>query len=229
MDFRKVTRGSIPGYVPHDVASLIDLVGDSLFNARLEKMFEDALGNQFGSGTDEIHSFSAIEKLYNHGNQPSLHNAWLFNYSGRPWLTQKWVRSICDTFYGTSALHGYGVGQDEDQGQLGAWYVMAAMGLFDVQGHSAARPTFQLGAPLFDRIEIKLNPDYYPGEELLITVEKEGANTGFIQSCTWNNREIQDCWIYRDHLIQGGELHFILGEEPDLRWGVGNPPPSMSE
>ena len=75
------------------------------------------------------------QMLYNHGNQPCLHQSWLFNYSGKPWLTQKWTRTICNEFYGNEPLHGYGVGQDEDQGQLGAWYVLAALGLFDVQGH----------------------------------------------------------------------------------------------
>ena len=95
--------------------------------------------------------------LYNHGNQPCLHNAWLFNYSGRPWLTQKWTRTICHEFYGTEPLHGYGYGQDEDQGQLGAWYVMASLGLFDVQGHSAAEPTFQFGSPLFEKVSLRFH------------------------------------------------------------------------
>jgi predicted alpha-1,2-mannosidase len=215
-------------YVPHDPAALIELVGDSLFNARLENMFDDAEENQFGSGTDEIHSFSAIEKLYNHGNQPSLHNAWLFNYSGRPWLTQKWVRSIADHFYGNDPLHGYGVGQDEDQGQLGAWYVMAALGLFDVQGHSSAKPSLQLSAPFFDQIIIQLDQQYFQGAELII--EKSGSNPDdlYIQSVTWNGQEISNCWIYREALMKGGRLVFTLGSEPNEKWGVKIPPPSMS-
>ncbi|NNG11377.1 MAG: glycoside hydrolase family 92 protein, partial [Arenibacter sp.] len=147
-------------YVPHDPAGLIGLMGKSLFNERLETMFTNAQKSMFGGGSEEIHSFSGVEKLYNHGNQPCLHNPWLFNYSGKPWLTQKWTRTICNEFYGTEPLHGYGVGQDEDQGQLGAWYVMASMGLFDVQGHTSANPTFQFGSPLFDRITIQLDNDY---------------------------------------------------------------------
>ena len=216
-------------YVPHDPAALIHLLGDTLFNSRLEKMFDDALKNQFGSGTDEIHSFSAIEKLYNHGNQPSLHNSWLFNYSGKPWLTQKWVQSICNTFYGTTPLHGYGVGQDEDQGQLGAWYVMASMGLFDVQGHSAARPTFQFSTPLFDTIQIQLDHNYYSADQLLITVDRQDANNGFIQSAYWNGKELENCWMYRDELMKGGELRFSLLDKPNYHWGVTKPPPSMSD
>lgn len=101
-------------YVPHDVAGLMKLVGKDLFNERLEMQFYNAQKTLFGGGK-EIDSFSGLDKLYNHGNQPCLHNSWLFNYSGKPWLTQKWSRTICNEFYGTSALHGYGYGQDEDR------------------------------------------------------------------------------------------------------------------
>jgi len=94
-------------YVPHDIAGIIDLVGKDLFNERLEKMFTDARKSTFGGGK-EIDSFSGLEKLYNHGNQPCLHNPWLFNYSGKPWLTQYWVRTICNEFYGTDPWHDLG-------------------------------------------------------------------------------------------------------------------------
>ncbi len=76
-----------------------------------------------------------------------------------------------------SHLHGYGFGQDEDQGQLGAWFVMAGMGLFDVSGHAFADPVFQIGSPLFDNITIKLDPKYYDGKELIIrTVNNSPQN-----------------------------------------------------
>ena len=213
-------------YVPHDVAGLIELVGKDLFNERLEQMFEDARKSVFGGGK-EIDSFSGIEKLYNHGNQPCLHNAWLFNYSGKPWLSQQWVRNICNEFYGTTGLHGYGFGQDEDQGQLGAWYVMASMGLFDVQGHAAAQPTFQLGSPLFDQIVIQLNPDYYEGEKLVIKTHQNTPENFYIQSASWNDETISDCWINRAKLMKGGTLEFEMGAKANKDWGR-KPPPSMS-
>ena len=96
----------------------------------------------------EVSSINSIKSLYNHGNQPNLHVSWLFNYSGMPWLTQKWTRAICDEFYGTESVHGYGYGQDEDQGQLGSWYVMASLGLFDVKGFTDLKPTVQIGSPI---------------------------------------------------------------------------------
>ncbi|EAR02942.1 GH92 family glycosyl hydrolase [Maribacter sp. HTCC2170] len=215
-------------YVPQDPKGLIDLVGKPLFNERLETMFNDAQKSMFGGGSEEIHSFSGVEKLYNHGNQPCLHNPWLFNYSGKPWLTQKWVRTICNEFYGTEPLHGYGVGQDEDQGQLGAWYVMASLGLFDVQGHTSANPSFQFGSPLFERITIQLDNDYYEGKELVLETKNQSQENLYIQSLSFNGKPVNNNWMYRKELINGGKLIFELGPEPNKQWGIEVLPPSMS-
>jgi predicted alpha-1,2-mannosidase len=216
-------------YVPHDVAGLIQLMGKEEFNRRLGEVFENARKNKFGGGSDEIHSFSGIEKQYNHGNQPCLHDSWLFNYGGQPWLTQKWTRTICNEFYGTEPLRGYGVGQDEDQGQLGAWYVMAALGLFDVQGHASMNPTFQFGSPLFDKVTIKLDPNYYSGKELVIETKNNSKDNVYIRALTFNGKPVENCWIDRKALTSGGTLIFELGNQPNQSWGVNQPPPSMSD
>lgn len=214
-------------YVPQDPAGLIELLGKDLFNERLEKTFEESQKSTFGGGMG-IDSFSGLEKLYNHGNQPCLHHSFLFNYSGKPWLTQKWSRTICDEFYGAEPLHGYGFGQDEDQGQLGAWYVMAAMGLFDVQGHAAMNPTFQFGSPLFDKVTIQLNPKYYSGKQLVIETKNNSKKNMFIQSAAFNNTKVNECWIDRKKLTDGGTLIFEMGVQPNTSWGSTTPPPSMS-
>jgi len=67
--------------------------------------------------------------IYNHGNETDLHAPYLFNYAGKPWLTQYWVRRIMDEFYGATPEKGYGYGQDDDQGQLSGWFVLSAMGI----------------------------------------------------------------------------------------------------
>ncbi|MBV5348949.1 GH92 family glycosyl hydrolase [bacterium] len=215
-------------YVPHDVAGLIELMGKETFNQRLGDMFTQAQKSKFGGSSDQIDSFSGIEKQYNHGNQPCLHDSWLFNYSGQPWLTQKWTRAICDEFYGTEPLRGYGVGQDEDQGQLGAWYVMAALGLFDVQGHSSMNPTFQFGSPLFNKVTIQLDPNYYSGKELMIETKNNTKKNVYIQSASFNNEKIENCWIDRDKLMTGGKIQFEMGDQPNKNLGITTPPPSMS-
>ena len=114
----------------------VALLGQEEFNSRLDSTFVISRESVFGGGKT-IDAFSGLHSYYNHGNQPNLHITGMFNFSGKPWLSQKWMRTICNEFYGTEGIHGYGYGQDEDQGQLGAWYVMAAMVLFDVKGLTA--------------------------------------------------------------------------------------------
>ena len=153
-------------YVPHDPEGIVARIGKEEFNRRLDSTFIISQKDIFGGGR-EIHAFAGITKPYNHGNQPCLQTSWLFNHSGEPSKTQKWVRAICKEFYGVEGIHGYGYGQDEDQGQLGAWYVMAGMGLFDVKGLTEINPSFGIASPLFDRITITLNNKYYSGSNLL--------------------------------------------------------------
>ncbi len=215
-------------YAPHDVKGLTGLMGRDYFNKRLENMFTESQKSGFGGGK-EIHSFSGIEKLYNHGNQPCLFNSWLFNYAGQPWQSQKWTRAICNEFYGLEAIDGYGYGQDEDQGQMGAWFALTSMGLFDVQGHAAARPTYQIGSPLFDKIEIDLHPKYFGKNKVTIETINNSPSNIYVQSATLNGKKLDNCWFYRDELMKGGKLVLIMGEKPNTSWGVDVPPPSMSD
>jgi predicted alpha-1,2-mannosidase len=212
-------------YVPHDPAGLIDKMGVDTFNQRLEEVFAKASSTGFGGGTT-IDAFAGVENVYNHGNQPSLHIAWLFNYSRQPWRTQHWVRRICDTFYGTDAIHGYGYGQDEDQGQLGAWFVLAGLGLFDVQGGTGATPTVQLASPLFSTIRIQLHPDFHPGGRWEIRVDGDPSRESYIHSAQLNGEPLQRCWIPWTSVRSGGLLKLDLGSSPNTSWGVQPPPPS---
>jgi putative alpha-1,2-mannosidase len=163
-----------------------------------------------------------INAVYNHGNQPSLHISWLFNFSRQPWLTQKWTRMICDQFYGTEPIHGYGYGQDEDQGQLGSWYVLASLGLFDVKGFTDLRPIIEFGSPAFDKATITLGNK----KMLVIETKNNSKEHVYVQNLTFNGRNIQNCWLYRDELMQGGKLVFTMGSEPNKSWGTAVPPPS---
>ncbi len=203
-------------FVPHTPERLIERVGREEFNARLDSIFTLARQMVFGGGK-VVNAFSGLQSPYNHGNQPSLHISWLFNFSGKPWLTQKWTRLICDEFYGTTGEHGYGYGQDEDQGQLGAWYVMAAMGLFDVKGGAELNPTFQLGSPQFDRIEIKLSKLNASGKRFVIETQGNGPDAYYIQSATLNGKPLTEPWFPREELYKGGTLRLVMGTEPAVK------------
>ena len=210
-------------FVPQDPVGLIGKVGEDLFNQRLDSIFVEARKSVFGGGK-VAYAFSGLQSPYNHGNQPNLHISWLFNYSGKPYLTQKWTRLICDEFYGVTGEHGYGYGQDEDQGQLGAWFVLSSMGLFDVQGGACDNPTFQIGSPMFDRIEIKLNSKYAKGKTFVIETENNGKDSYYVQSAELNGKPLDNCWLYRRDLFKGGVLKLKMGQTPNYTWGISDVP-----
>ncbi|MGM9758995.1 MAG: GH92 family glycosyl hydrolase [Parabacteroides sp.] len=199
-------------YVPHDAPALVDKVGADLFTQRLDSIFTLSQKKIFSGGT-EVGAFAGLQTLYNHGNQPCLHISWLFNESGRPSLTQKWVRAILNEFYGTEGIHGYGYGQDEDQGQLGAWYVIASMGLFDMKGLTDPNPSFALGSPLFDKVTIRLNPDYYPGKQFVI--EAPGAHAHpYVRQFRLNGEPLQKPALPFAAIAAGGKLQLDMCDQP---------------
>lgn len=201
-------------YVPHHIDELVTLVGQETFNARLDSIFLLSQKNIFGGGT-EVDAFSGLKTVYNHGNQPNLHISWLFNFSGKPYLSQKWVRAILDEFYGLEGIHGYGYGQDEDQGQLGAWYVMSALGLFDVKGLTEINPKFQIGAPLFDKVTINLNEDYYPGKQFVIETKRQSVDDCYLQRISLNGQKQETVQLPFEEVVKGGKLILGLGSMPN--------------
>lgn len=212
-------------FVPQNPDSLIARMGKEEFNERLDTIFTQARKTIFGGGKVAF-AFSGLSSPYNHGNQPSLHIPWLFNFSGKPYLTQKWTRLICDEFYGTDGEHGYGYGQDEDQGQLGSWYVLAAMGLFDVQGGACSEPTYQLGSPEFDEITVHLSKFNAKGGKFRIITKGNSADAIYVQNATFNGKPLDRCWLYRDEVFNGGELVLQMGTEPSDVWNNSEPPVS---
>ncbi len=199
-------------YVPHDPEGMIDKIGRDEFNTRLDSTFLISQKDIFGGGT-EIQAFAGITKPYNHGNQPCLHTSWLFNFSGAPSKTQNWVRAILNEFYGTEGIHGYGYGQDEDQGQLGAWYVMSSMGLFDAKGLTEPEPLFGIGSPVFDRVIIDLSSKYYSGEQFVIETENNSPDNVYIQSISLNGNNLASTFIRFADVVKGGIMVIKLGNE----------------
>lgn len=201
-------------YVPHMPEELIKKVGIQKFNQRLNAIFE-ASQPQIFSGGKEIDAFAGLRTYYNQGNQPCLHISWLFTHSRRPELTYKWVRAICDEFYGTDGIHGYGYGQDEDQGQLGAWYVMSSIGLFSVNGLTSQTPTFSIGSTLFDKVTIKLNKDYYPGEEFVITAKNNSKNNVYLYPMkTINGKGRTLDFVSFSEIVNGGTMEVKMSKKP---------------
>ncbi|MBO9204908.1 MULTISPECIES: GH92 family glycosyl hydrolase [Niastella] len=199
-------------FVPQDPRALVAKIGSSTFNTRLDSTFTISEKALFGGGAN-IDAFAGIAGSYNHGNQPGLHISWLFNFSGKPSLTQKWVRLICNKFYGTEPVHGYGFGQDEDQGQLGAWYVIAAMGLFDVKGLTDSNPQMGIAGPLFNKITVHLNQKYYPGKQFVIETTNNSDLHPYIQTMQLNGKTLHQPFISFAEITKGGKLLVNMGEK----------------
>lgn len=201
-------------YVPHTPEELIKKVGVDEFNKRLDGIFA-ASQPQIFSGGKEIDAFAGLRTYYNQGNQPCLHISWLFHHSQRPDLSQKWVRAICNEFYGNDGIHGYGYGQDEDQGQLGSWYVMSSIGLFAVDGLTSPDPAFSIGSPIFDRVTIKLNKKYYAGDQFVITTQNNSRNNIYVQKSKLIDGKRTSAGAIRfADIVDGGSLKLTMSKKP---------------
>jgi predicted alpha-1,2-mannosidase len=208
---------------PHDVQGILNLMGKDEFNKRLEDGFVKSTKFNFNAEGD-LYDRVPI----NHGNQPNMQAAWLFNYSGKPWLTQNYTREIINRYYGSTPLHGW-LG-DEDEGQMGAWFVMSAMGLFETDGGASVKPFYEIGSPIFPKVTITLDPKYYPGKTFTIEAKNVSDKNRYIQSATLDGKPLNKPWFYHAELVDGGSLVLEMGPEPNTSWGSkpGDAPPSMS-
>jgi putative alpha-1,2-mannosidase len=150
--------------------------------------------------------------------------AWLFDWAGAPWLSQKWTRAILGSYYGFNPADAY-LG-DEDQGQMSAWFVMSALGLFQTDGGCRVDPIYEIGSPLYPKITIHLSEKYYGGKTLVIEAYGASSANRYIQSATFNSKPLNQWWIRQKDLVQGGRLVLELGPTPDKDWAKGCPLPA---
>ena len=204
--------------MPHDVAGLVERMGGrDNFNRRLNELFEKSVASNY------------VGQYVHYGNQPSIQLAHLFNYSGAPWLSQKWVREVRKkAFGGTTPELGYR--GDEDQGQAGGLAAMMAIGLFQMRGGAAIDPVYEITTPVFDRITIQLDPEYYSGKQFTIVTHNNAPEHHYIQSAKLDDRPLDRSWFYHRDLVDGGTLELQLGPTPNRQWGShpADAPPSKS-
>lgn len=201
-------------YVPHDLQGIIELFGgEERYTQYVDSCFIKAKANNFITG----HGKHA-ESWINYGNQPSCQMAHLFNQSGAPWLSQKWVREVKEiTFGGISPYEGYN--GDEDQGQMGALGVLMAIGLFQMDGGASINSYYEITTPIFDEIEIQLDPLYYSGDKFVIIAENNSDDNTYIQQAKLNGQDWMKFSFSHEIFSKGGELKLILGKEPNIKWG----------
>jgi predicted alpha-1,2-mannosidase len=229
-------------FVPHDVEGLIRLMnGRQRFTYKLNKSFEISSkynfkssehGDRSGVSGNNLQQGGRSEKeepYINYGNQPSMQVAYLFNYSGAPWLTQYWAREVIEKVY-SGISPNYGYSGDEDQGLMGALAVVMKMGIFSMRGGSEIEPVYEISSPIFDEIKIHLDSNYYPGKNFVIQTENNSKDNKYIQSAHLNGESLTKPWFYHKTLVKGGILRLKMGNQPNKSWGSAteDAPPSMS-
>ncbi|WP_343532726.1 GH92 family glycosyl hydrolase [Flavobacterium mesophilum] len=203
-------------FVPHNISDLAKLMGgNEKAVEKLNSQFETAKKLKFTSGTSheaELHpEYSRIP--INFGNQPSIQTSFIFNKLGRPDLTQSWTRDVVkETFSGLSPETGYN--GDEDQGLMGSLNVLLKIGLFQLNGGTEENPEYQIGSPVFNKISIQLNPQYYKGKTFVIEANNNSSKNIYINTVKFNNKVIDDYAISHNDITNGGTLILEMSDKP---------------
>ena len=205
-------------FVPQDIPGLATFIGKDTFINRLQWGFEESYKWRFNGPNDQYWDYPVVQ-----GNQQSMHFAFLFNWVGRPWLTQHWSRAIIDRYYGYGVSNAY-LG-DEDQGQMSAWFVMSALGLFQTDGGARHEPIYEIGSPIFERVDIDLGERYGRGKTFTITATNTSRENRYVQQARLNGKPLENCWFPASELLKGGELELVMGPEPNKTWGTAVIPP----
>lgn len=200
-------------FVPQDMPALIETIGRKEFINRLGWGFEASEPWRYNAPNDQYWDYPVVQ-----GNQQSMHFAFLFNWAGKPWLTQKWSRSILSRYYGSGIANAY-LG-DEDQGQMSAWFVMAAIGLFQTDGGCRVDPIYEIASPLYKKVVIDLGGRYHRGKTFTIEAKNASRKNKYIRSATLNGKKWNDFFFPASELLKGGELILEMGAEPDTSWGI---------
>lgn len=200
-------------FAPQDIEGHIDLMGG-------EKVYEKYLDDLFDassetSGREQV-DITGLIGQYAHGNEPSHHMAYLYNYVGKPWKTQARVRQIMEEQY---TVLPDGLSGNEDCGQMSSWYVLSAMGFYSV---TPGLDYYTIGTPLFEEATISLEN----GNKFVIKANKLSPFNKYIQSATLNGQPFNKTYLQHETIINGGELVFEMGHHIG-QWGIESKPPSF--
>ncbi len=189
-------------FVPHDVNGLIELYGGKKeFAAKLDALFE-ADSKTIGRDQPDI---TGLIGQYAHGNEPSHHIAYLYNYTDEPWKTQYYVRKIMDEFYKPEPD---GLIGNEDCGQMSAWYILSALGFYQV---NPSVPEYSIGTPLFDEAKI------HQENGKVLTIRRSGSGQ-YVKALRVNGLPKYSPMITHQNVRSGANLDFEMSEKPVNDW-----------
>lgn len=211
-EYVEANAWQITYFVPQDVPALAKMIGKDRFINRLTEGFKESETWRYNAPNERYGDFPVVQ-----GNQQSMHFAFLFNWVGQPWQTQHWSRSILDRYYGYGAADAY-LG-DEDQGQMSAWFIMAALGLFQTDGGCSTTPQYEIASPLYEKVKINLGNQYSRGKEFIITAYNVSKANQYVQSAKLNGKPLNSFKFSASELLKGGTLELQMGAQPNKKWG----------
>lgn len=188
---------AIDFFVPQDLRELSKWIGEDVLLKRLEWGFSESEKWRYNGPNDLYWDYPVVQ-----GNQQSMHFAYIFNYMNKPWLTQKYSRSIAERYYGQGVSNAY-LG-DEDQGQMSAWYIMTAIGLFQMDGGTRSNPIYEIGSPMFKEVKIKLDNQYGRGSQFLIKANHASKKNIYVQGAILNGKQLNTFYFDASELLKGG-------------------------
>ncbi|MFA5419007.1 MAG: GH92 family glycosyl hydrolase, partial [Bacteroidales bacterium] len=194
-------------FVPQDINTHIALLGgDDAYESKLDELFTTT---EKLSGREQS-DITGLIGQYAHGNEPSHNMAYLYNYVGRPWKTQKLIHQICTELYTDQPD---GLSGNEDCGQMSAWYVMSSLGFYPVTPGSMQ---YVLGTPLFEHAQVNLEN----GKIFTVKALRSSDQDFYIQSVSYDGEAYSKSYITFDMIANGGDLVIELGSEPNKQWGL---------
>jgi predicted alpha-1,2-mannosidase len=193
-------------FAPHDVPGLMDLFGGrEPFAAKLNELFTTSsalTGNEISS------DITGLIGQYAHGNEPSHHIAYLFNWAEQPWRTAEIATQIMTDFYLATPA---GIIGNEDAGQMSAWFILSSMGIYQV---CPGDPNFSLGCPLFDEARVAL-----PGGKTFVVKRQNASEKNrYVQQVTLDGQPLKSPFISYADIMAGKELVFTMGEQKVVFW-----------
>jgi predicted alpha-1,2-mannosidase len=193
-------------FVPQNIYGLIDAIGSNeKFGLKLDSLFTVS-SQTTGPKIDDMSGFIG---QYVHGNEPSHHVAYLYNYIGQPWKTAERVNMICNTMYNNTPA---GLSGNDDVGQMSAWYVFSTIGFYPV---NPANGEYVIGTPKADKTKINTG-----SKKFIVTARNLSNKNIYIQNATLNGKQYTKSYILHKDIKKGGELILFMGSKPSKTWGV---------
>ncbi len=206
-DYTEGSAWQYSWYMPHDNAGLISLLGgDAAAISKIDQVFDAKVDEKIYAHMEDI---SGLIGHYAHGNEPSHHVAYLYNYFGAPWKTQQRLQQIMQSQYHAAPD---GLSGNDDLGQMSAWFAFTSFGFYPVAPGSNE---YIIGRPFLNKTILHL-PN---GKQFTIRAENLSDANQYVASVSFNGKNLDQNYLRHEQIMAGGELVFSMQAQPNKKWG----------